>query len=45
MENKRLSEIDILRGFAIFLVVLGHITHISELRNYIWGFHTHSFTS
>lgn len=39
MENKRLSEIDILRGFAIFLVVLGHITHISELRNYIWGFH------
>ena len=35
----RLSELDILRGIAIFLVVFGHITHIAELRNYIWGFH------
>ena len=29
----------LLRGIAIFLVVFGHITHIAELRNYIWGFH------
>lgn len=31
--------IDTLRGLAILLVILGHITHISVLRNYIWGFH------
>ena len=38
---KRLTELDVLRGIAIFLVVFGHVTHISELRNYIWGSHTH----
>ena len=35
----RLTQLDILRGIAIFFVVFGHIIHIPELRNYIWGFH------
>ena len=36
---KRLTELDVLREIAIFLIVFGHVTHISELRNYIWDFH------
>lgn len=37
--KERNHTIDILRGIAIFLVVFGHVTHIPELRAYIWGFH------
>lgn len=36
---QRIKHIDILRGIAILLVVFGHITHITPLRTYIWGFH------
>ena len=31
----RLTQLDILRGIAIFFVVFGHIIHIPELRNYM----------
>lgn len=31
--------IDIAKGIAIFLVIFGHITHIPEIRQYIWSFH------
>lgn len=37
--NNRISYIDILKGFGIFFVVFGHVTHIGELRDYIWNFH------
>lgn len=33
------STVDVLRGFAIFLVVFGHIIHVPEARAIIWGFH------
>lgn len=39
MNKERNHTIDILRGIAIFLVVFGHVTHLPELRTYIWGFH------
>ena len=39
MNNQRNHTIDIMRGIAIFLVVFGHVTYITELRTYIWGFH------
>lgn len=39
MKGNRRTDIDVLRGIAIFLVIFGHITHISVLRTYIWGFH------
>lgn len=32
-------SVDIARGIAIFLVIFGHITHISVIRSYIWSFH------
>ena len=35
----RKNYLDILRGFAIFFVVFGHVTHIPVLRTYIFGFH------
>ena len=35
----RKNYLDILRGIAIFFVVFGHVTHISVLRTYIFGFH------
>lgn len=31
--------IDIAKGIAIFLVIFGHITHVPEIRQYIWSFH------
>lgn len=37
--NSRISYIDILKGFGIFFVVFGHVTHIGEIRDYIWNFH------
>lgn len=37
--NNRISYIDIFKGFGIFFVVFGHITHIGVLREYIWDFH------
>ena len=36
---ERDKSLDILRAFAILFVIFGHITHVSELRQYIWGFH------
>ena len=39
MNKERNHTIDILRGIAIFLVVFGHVTHLPEVRTYIWGFH------
>lgn len=39
MNKERNHTIDILRGIAIFWVVFGHVTHLPELRTYIWGFH------
>ena len=39
MNKDRNHTIDILRGIAIFLVVFGHVTHLPEIRIYIWGFH------
>ena len=39
MNKERNHIIDILRGIAIFLVVFGHVTHLPEMRTYIWGFH------
>lgn len=39
MKKERNHTIDILRGIAIFWVVFGHVTHLPELRTYIWGFH------
>lgn len=35
----RKTYIDVLKGIGIFYVVLGHITNIGELREYIWNFH------
>ena len=35
----RETNIDVLRGITIMLVILGHITHIPILKTYIWGFH------
>ena len=35
----RKKYIDVLKGIGIFLVVFGHVTHILELREYIWNFH------
>lgn len=35
----RISYLDILKGFGIFFVIFGHITHINILREYIWNFH------
>ena len=43
IKTHRKSYIDILRGIAIFLVVFGHITHISTLRTFIYGFHVPLF--
>lgn len=37
--NKRISYLDIIKGFGIFFVVFGHIVHIGALRDYIWNFH------
>lgn len=37
--NNRISYIDIFKGFGIFFVVFGHVTHIGVLREYIWDFH------
>lgn len=37
--NNRISYLDIFKGFGIFFVVFGHVTHIGELRDYIWNFH------
>lgn len=31
--------IDIAKGIAIFLVIFGHVTHVPEIRQYIWSFH------
>lgn len=39
MSSKRISYLDILKGFGIFFVVFGHVTHNSILREYIWNFH------
>lgn len=42
MENKelgRIAYIDIARGFAIFLVILGHTLTVGELRSFIYSFH------
>lgn len=37
--NNRISYLDIFKGFGIFFVVFGHVTHIGVLRDYIWNFH------
>lgn len=37
--NNRISYLDIFKGFGIFFVVFGHVTHIGALRDYIWNFH------
>lgn len=37
--NNRISYLDIFKGFGIFFVVFGHVTHIGILREYIWNFH------
>lgn len=39
MSSKRISYLDILKGFGIFFVVFGHVIHNSILREYIWNFH------
>lgn len=35
----RKNYIDVLKGFGIFFVVFGHVTHNHLLKDYIWGFH------
>lgn len=37
--KQRDHSMDVLRGIAIFFVIFGHITHINDIRTYIWGFH------
>lgn len=37
--NNRVSYLDVFKGFGIFFVVFGHVTHIGILREYIWNFH------
>lgn len=37
--KQRDHSMDVLRGIAIFFVIFGHITHIFDIRTYIWGFH------
>ena len=36
---ERDKSIDVLRAIAILFVIFGHVTHIGELRQYIWSFH------
>ena len=38
-DKERNHKIDLLRGIAILLVVLGHITRTNTLHDYIWSFH------
>lgn len=40
--KQRDHSMDVLRGIAIFFVIFGHITHIYDIRTYIWGF-PHAF--
>lgn len=37
--KKRNTTLDVLRGFAIFYVIFGHIIHIEDVRTFIWAFH------
>ena len=37
--SKRDETVDILKGFAIFCVVLGHLKPISQITNFIYSFH------
>lgn len=37
--SQRVSYLDVFKGFGIFFVVFGHITHNGILREYIWNFH------
>lgn len=46
--TKRLEYIDALRGWAIFLVVFGHVLensgyHSSHLFSFVYSFHMHIF--
>ena len=39
MTEKRAFSVDILKAFAIFLVVLGHISNVEAVRTFIYSFH------
>ena len=41
--NKRIEWIDIFKGVAIFLVVVGHLNVGDILHNFIYGFHLPAF--
>lgn len=43
MKNERDNTLDLLKGFAIILVVLGHINVVTPVENFIYSFHMSLF--
>ena len=43
MNKQRDNTLDLLKGFAIFLVVLGHINVATQVENFIYSFHMSLF--